>query len=105
MYNYIVGEIEMTEYKYLDKINSPADIKDLREDEILSLADEIRSFLIEKVEKNGGHLASNLIKLPSDIIHLLKFKFLVSTNYCSINASNHINGFFVFHIKTNNDAF
>ena len=60
MYNYIVGEIEMTEYKYLDKINSPADIKDLREDEILSLADEIRSFLIEKVEKNGGHLASNL---------------------------------------------
>lgn len=48
------------EYKYLDRINSPADLKSLREEEITPLAEEIRSFLIEKVEKNGGHLASNL---------------------------------------------
>lgn len=49
-----------TEYKYLNRINSPADLKSLREDEISPLAEEIRAFLIEKVEKNGGHLASNL---------------------------------------------
>ena len=48
------------QYKYLNKINSPADLKFLREEEIAPLAEEIRSFLIEKVEKNGGHLASNL---------------------------------------------
>ncbi len=50
----------MANYKYLDKINSPADLKNLQEDEIAPLAEEIRQFLIEKVEVNGGHLASNL---------------------------------------------
>lgn len=50
----------MADYKYLDKINSPADLKKLQEDEIAPLAEEIRQFLVEKVEANGGHLASNL---------------------------------------------
>lgn len=50
----------MAEYKYLNKINSPADLKQLQEDEIAPLAEEIREFLVEKVENNGGHLASNL---------------------------------------------
>ncbi len=50
----------MADYKYLDKINSPADLKNLQEDEINPLAEEIRQFLVEKVETNGGHLASNL---------------------------------------------
>ena len=50
----------MADYKYLDKINSPADLKRMQEDEIAPLASEIRSFLVEKVEQNGGHLASNL---------------------------------------------
>ena len=50
----------MADYKYLDKINSPADLKNLQEDEIAPLAEEIRHFLVEKVEQNGGHLASNL---------------------------------------------
>ncbi len=50
----------MADYKYLDKINSPADLKSLQEDEIAPLAEEIRRFLVEKVEQNGGHLASNL---------------------------------------------
>lgn len=50
----------MSEYKYLSKINSPADLKGLQEDEITSLAKEIRDFLVEKVTENGGHLASNL---------------------------------------------
>ncbi len=50
----------MADYKYLDKINSPADLKCLQEDEIAPLAEEIRHFLVEKVENNGGHLASNL---------------------------------------------
>lgn len=50
----------MIEYKYLNKINSPADLKALQEDEIAPLAEEIRQFLVEKVSENGGHLASNL---------------------------------------------
>ena len=45
---------------YLDKIESPADIKNLSEKELEALAQEIREVLIDTVSKNGGHLASNL---------------------------------------------
>jgi len=47
-------------YKYLDQINSPADIKGLNPAELGILAGEIRHFLLETVSKTGGHLASNL---------------------------------------------
>ena len=50
----------MAEYRYLNKINSPADLKAMQEDEIKPLANEIREFLVENVTKTGGHLASNL---------------------------------------------
>ena len=52
--------MEDNKYKYLDKINSPAELKALQEDEIPLLAEEIREFLVEHVTKTGGHLASNL---------------------------------------------
>ena len=44
----------------LDKINSPKDLKKLNREELISLCDEIRSFIIESVSKTGGHLSSNL---------------------------------------------
>lgn len=44
----------------MDNINSPDDIKKLNLEQLRGLASEIRSFLIEKVSKTGGHLASNL---------------------------------------------
>ena len=46
--------------KHLDTINSPADVKALKEAELIELAEEIRQFLLETVSKTGGHLASNL---------------------------------------------
>jgi len=48
------------EYSLLQKIDSPQALKVLPDDQIPSLAKEIRSFLIERVSENGGHLASNL---------------------------------------------
>lgn len=44
----------------LDKINQPNDIKKLSKSEYTKLATEIRRFLVMKVSKTGGHLASNL---------------------------------------------
>ena len=44
----------------LDKINSPKDLKRLTHIELVTLCDEIRSFIIESVSKTGGHLSSNL---------------------------------------------
>ncbi|MBQ8802424.1 MAG: 1-deoxy-D-xylulose-5-phosphate synthase [Tyzzerella sp.] len=44
----------------LERIQKPNDIKKLKWDELDVLAAEIREFLVEKVSKTGGHLASNL---------------------------------------------
>ena len=44
----------------LDKINNHVDLKKLTIKEKKVLAKEIREFLIEKISKSGGHLASNL---------------------------------------------
>ena len=44
----------------LDKINSPKELKKLSRSELVTLCDEIRSFIIESVSKTGGHLSSNL---------------------------------------------
>jgi 1-deoxy-D-xylulose-5-phosphate synthase len=44
----------------LESIKSPADLQGLDEDQLTLLSEEIRSFLIEKVSKSGGHLGPNL---------------------------------------------
>ena len=44
----------------LDKINSPKDLKKLSRNELASLCNELRTFIIESVSKTGGHLSSNL---------------------------------------------
>lgn len=44
----------------LEKINSPADVKRLSEEDAARLCQELRRFLVEQVSRTGGHLASNL---------------------------------------------
>jgi len=46
--------------KFLKMINSPEDLKKLKISHLKALAEEIRSYIIEVVSKNGGHLAPNL---------------------------------------------
>ena len=43
----------------LADITSPADVRALSTSELSSLASEIRSFLISKVHRTGGHLGPN----------------------------------------------
>ncbi len=44
----------------LEQIKGPEDLKKLTSEELSQLAEEIRAFLIEKISRTGGHLASNL---------------------------------------------
>ncbi|WP_022768375.1 1-deoxy-D-xylulose-5-phosphate synthase [Butyrivibrio sp. NC2007] len=44
----------------LDQINKTGDIKGIAREDYPELAQEIRQFLIDKISKTGGHLASNL---------------------------------------------
>ncbi|WP_293687649.1 1-deoxy-D-xylulose-5-phosphate synthase [uncultured Phascolarctobacterium sp.] len=50
----------MAENNLLDKINSPADVKKLSDEQLKQLATEIRQLLIEVISHTGGHLAPNL---------------------------------------------
>jgi len=47
-------------YKQLNRINLPNDIKKIKKSELDELSKEIRHFLLDKISKTGGHLASNL---------------------------------------------
>ncbi len=52
--------IDNTEIKYLNRINSPSDFKQIPDAEMPEVAEEIRQELVRIVSQNGGHLASNL---------------------------------------------
>ena len=45
---------------YIEKINSPADLKKLSMEECTQLAEEIRSLILKRTSDIGGHVASNL---------------------------------------------
>src|SRR3954447_840310 len=44
----------------LEKISSPADIRDLSHEQLATLASEMRTFIVNAVSVTGGHLGSNL---------------------------------------------
>ena len=46
--------------KYLDKIKNPEYIRNLNENELLELCDELREYTIETITEIGGHLAPTL---------------------------------------------
>lgn len=48
------------EYKYLDQINSPDDLKKLQPDELKVYCAELHHFIIEQLASNPGHLGSSL---------------------------------------------
>ena len=54
-------------YPHLNCINTPEDLKKMPVEDVKSLCTEIREFLIERVLKNGGHLASNLGAIEATI--------------------------------------
>ena len=53
-------QMENMTYKILDKVNSPADIKNLDMDGLRELCAEIRHYMIECCSVNPGHLGSSL---------------------------------------------
>ena len=48
------------EYQYINRIDSPADLKQLKMEELPAVCAELRQFIIEALSKNPGHLASSL---------------------------------------------
>ncbi|MEE9224711.1 MAG: 1-deoxy-D-xylulose-5-phosphate synthase [Bacteroidota bacterium] len=52
--------MQETPYKFLNKINSPSDLKPLSISDLKVVCTEIREFLIDIVSKTGGHLGAGL---------------------------------------------
>lgn len=50
----------MAEYKILDEISNPDDLKLLDVDQLQDLCEELRKFLINTLDVSGGHFASSL---------------------------------------------
>ena len=48
------------EYKYINTIDSPADLKKLKVEELPAVCAELRQFIIETLSKHPGHLGSSL---------------------------------------------
>lgn len=51
---------EPTKHQYLQNINSPADLRRLRVEELPQVCDELRHDIIHELSVNPGHLASSL---------------------------------------------
>lgn len=47
-------------YQYINKINSPIDLKAIERNKLPVVCDELRQFIIDEVSKNPGHLGSSL---------------------------------------------
>ena len=65
--------MEETEYPLLSNIDSPKDLKKLKEEDLPALCAEIRAFLIEHLSENPGHFASSMGAV--DLIVALHYVF------------------------------
>ena len=61
---------QLPEFKYLNDIESPKDLKLLEEDQLVELADELREFLLHSVSKTGGHFGAGLGTIAVSYTHL-----------------------------------
>jgi len=50
----------LSAHPLLSSIASPADLRLLSRDQLQTMADELRAYLLTSVSKTGGHLSSNL---------------------------------------------
>ena len=65
--------MEENNYSLLSTINSPQDLKKLKEEQLPALCEEIRTYLIEHLSENPGHFASSMGAV--DLIVALHYVF------------------------------
>ena len=52
--------MKQSEYNILNKIDSPSDLRQLKEEQLPLLCEELRDYIIQELSVNPGHLASSL---------------------------------------------
>jgi 1-deoxy-D-xylulose-5-phosphate synthase len=62
--------------RLLEGLSGPEDLKRLQPDQLPQLCEEVRSFLLESVQRTGGHLGSNLgvVELTAALHYVFDFR-------------------------------
>jgi len=55
--------------RFLSEINSPADLRQLRLEDLQEVADEVRAFILETTSRIGGHTGASLLLLSFTILY------------------------------------
>ncbi len=55
-----MSEIDISKYKFLDKINSPIDLRRLKLEDLFSVCEEVREYIIDTITQIGGHFGAGL---------------------------------------------
>ena len=69
-------------YKFLNNINFPDDVRKLSQSDIKILADEVRQELIDVVSETGGHLGAGLGVVELTVV--LHYIFTVSYTHLTL---------------------
>ena len=66
------------EYRYLEHIDNPTDLKQLPPEALPAVCEELRDFIIQELSHNPGHLASSLgaIELTVALHYVFDTKYL-----------------------------
>ena len=72
----ITNPEEERKIRYLERVESPQDLKQLSVEELAPLCEEVREFLVDSVLTTGGHLGSNLgaVELTVALHHVFDFR-------------------------------
>src|SRR3990167_10243542 len=57
---FCIMTIATNSFPLLTQINDPCDLRQLTEEQLPHLAEELRAFLIDRLDQCGGHFAANL---------------------------------------------
>jgi 1-deoxy-D-xylulose-5-phosphate synthase len=60
LYNNFLAMAEVSEFKLLSTINSPADLRKLKPEQLEQVSKELRQYIIEVLSENPGHFGSSL---------------------------------------------
>ena len=75
---------------YLEKINSPEDVKKLSIDEMKELSSEIRKALLNRLSEKGGHVGPNLGVVELDFHTVKQGIFVGGSRRDLIKRINHL---------------
>ena len=72
----------MTDYKIIQTINGPEDVKKLSMEQLEELASEIREALFNRLTKIGGHFGPNFGMVEAEIaMHYLRLRISLYLMY------------------------